>query len=243
MQQSTNSFGQPLGEPLPDWKPPESPRREILRGTFCCLEPLDAGRHALDLHAAQRDGDDAPSWTYMPYGPFESTAAYADWIVHNGQGSDPLFYAIIDRVVDKPFGVASYLNIHPERGSIEVGHIHYAAALKQTPIATEAMALMMAHAFELGYRRYEWKCDALNAASRRAAERLGFRFEGVFRQATVYKQRNRDTAWYSVTDHEWPRLQAIFSAWLDPENFDVDGRQRRKLSGLTRSLNQTERSE
>ncbi|HET7315203.1 GNAT family protein [Salinisphaera sp.] len=204
-----------------------------MSGDYCRLEPLDAARHAAPLIAAYHAGDDAPSWTYLAYGPFASAAAYSGWIRENARGGDPLFYAIVERRTDRPLGVAGYLRIQPADGTLEIGHIHYADALKQTRAATEAIVLMMKHAFELGYRRVEWKCDALNAASRRAAERLGFVFEGVFRQATTYKQRNRDTAWYSVIDTEWPRLNACFQAWLDPANFDADGHQRRKLSTLT----------
>ncbi|MDA3922242.1 MAG: GNAT family protein [Salinisphaera sp.] len=143
---------------------------------------------------------------------------------------------IDDHDQNAPLGVAGYMRIQPANGSIEIGHIHYADVLKQTRAATEAIALMMQHAFDLGYRRVEWKCDALNAASRQAALRLGFVFEGIFRQATVYKRRNRDTAWYSVIDSEWPELEACFQAWLGPDNFDANGRRRQKLSALTQSL-------
>ena len=148
-------------------------------------------------------------------------------------GDDPLFHAIIDSATGKAIGVASYLRIDPASGSIEVGHINYSPLLQRTPAATEAMYLMMQRVFELGYRRYEWKCDALNARSRAAAQRYGFSFEGVFRQATVYKGRNRDTAWYAAIDQEWPALQAAFLQWLDPANFDQDGRQRVRLADLT----------
>ena len=153
-----------------------------------------------------------------------------------------MFYAIVDRRSGQPLGVASFLRMQPSDGALEIGHIHYADALKQTRAATEAIVLMMTHALELGYRRVEWKCDALNAPSRRAAERLGFVFEGVFRQATVYKQRNRDTAWYSVIDTEWPRLSACFRAWLDPANFDADGRQHQKLGALIEQLDVSTRA-
>ena len=147
---------------------------------------------------------------------------------------DPLFHAVVDRANGRATGVASYLRIEERAGVIEVGHINYAPPLQRTPASTEAMYLMMRRVFdELGYRRYEWKCDALNAPSRAAARRLGFRFEGIFRQATVYKGRNRDTAWFSVLDSEWPALKAAFERWLSPENFDEDGRQRQSLASLT----------
>jgi RimJ/RimL family protein N-acetyltransferase len=151
-------------------------------------------------------------------------------------GDDPLFFAILDRADGEAAGVASYLRITPSAGSIEVGHIHYSARLRRSPVATEAMFLMMRWAFESGYRRYEWKCDALNAASRAAAQRLGLSFEGVFRQAAVYKGRNRDTAWYAAIDREWPALREAFLAWLDSRNFDENGRQRTRLSDRTRPL-------
>jgi RimJ/RimL family protein N-acetyltransferase len=151
-------------------------------------------------------------------------------------GTDPRFYAIIASPEGKAVGVASYLRITPASGSIEVGHLHYSPRLQRSPAATEAMYLLMERAFELGYRRYEWKCDALNAASRAAAQRLGLSFEGVFRQATVYKGRNRDTAWYAAIDAEWPALREAFLEWLDPGNFDGDGRQRTRLSDRTRPL-------
>ena len=152
-------------------------------------------------------------------------------------GGDPLFHAVVDRNSGKAAGVASYLRIGPAVGVIETGHINYSPLLQRTPAATEAMYLMMRRVFdELGYRRYEWKCDSLNARSRRAAERLGFTYEGVFRQATLYKGRNRDTAWYSITDKEWPRLKYGFQAWLSPGNFDSDGCQRQSLPDLTSAV-------
>jgi RimJ/RimL family protein N-acetyltransferase len=168
----------------------------------------------------------------MAYGPFATQAELGAWIGKAGQGDDPLFHAIIDKKTGKAAGQASYLRIEPAVGVIEVGHIVFAPSLQRTIGATEVMYLMMKRVFdELGYRRYEWKCDALNEASRKAALRLGFTFEGIFRQATMYKGRNRDTAWYSVTDAEWPALKSSYEVWLDPSNFDAEGRQRRSLAG------------
>lgn len=172
-------------------------------------------------------------WTYLPYGPFESAMAYSHWADGMSQRSDPFFYTILDRTTEQPLGLASYLRIDPASGSIEVGHIHYSPLLQRTPAATEAMFLLMQHAFALGYRRYEWKCDSLNEPSRAAAQRLGFSFEGIFRQATVVKGRNRDTAWFAMTDQEWPALRAAFLQWLAPSNFDAEDRQRERLSDLT----------
>ena len=169
----------------------------------------------------------------MSYGPFNTLADYVAWMRRDCLGDDPLFHAVIERATGVATGVASYLRIVPAVGVIEVGHINYAPPLQRSRAATEAMYLMMRRVFdELGYRRYEWKCDALNAGSRAAAARLGFRFEGVFRQATLYKGRNRDTAWFAVTDGDWPALKARFERWLDPANFDGDGGQRESLSGL-----------
>ena len=179
---------------------------------------------------------DGSNWTYLPYGPFETLESYVQWMDETCRGSDPLFFAIIDKATGKAVGVASYLRISPASGSIEVGHINYSPLLQKTRAATEAMYLMMKYAFELGYRRYEWKCDALNAKSRSAAQRLGFSFEGVFRQATLYKGRNRDTSWYAAIDQEWPALEEAFLRWLDPANFDEHGQQRVRLSELTDPL-------
>ena len=165
--------------------------------------------------------------------PFESLDSYRTWIEQYCCGNDPLFYAIIDLANGEAVGIASYLRINPGSGSIEVGHINYSLLLARTPAATEAMYLMMAAAFDLGYRRYEWKCDALNAPSRAAAQRLGLSFEGIFRQATIVKGRNRDTAWYSAIDQEWPAIKEAFLEWLSPANFDERGKQRSQLSVLT----------
>jgi RimJ/RimL family protein N-acetyltransferase len=207
-----------------------------MEGQFCRLEPLDPDRHAADLFAADAADADGRTWTYLAYGPFRTLADYRTWMGATCLGPDPLFFAMLDHAEGKAAGVASYLRITPAAGSIEVGHIHYSPRLQRTPAATEAMYLMMQRAFELGYRRYEWKCNALNAASRAAAQRLGLSFEGVFRQAAVSKGRNRDTAWYAAIDAEWPALRQAFLAWLAPDNFDPAGRQRTRLSDLTRPI-------
>jgi len=233
MAQRTNPLGQPIGEPLPGWSPRPRPARAVLEGRLCRLEPLDAQRHAAALHAAYAEDREGRLWTYLPYGPFASAAEYAAWVESVESLEDPVFFAIADRASGRPQGVASYLRIDPPNGVIEVGHLCYAPVLQATSAATEAMFLMMRRAFdELGYRRYEWKCDALNAPSRAAAERLGFVYEGTFRQAVVTKGRNRDNAWYSITDREWPARRSTFEAWLAPANFDAGGRQRRRLAEL-----------
>jgi RimJ/RimL family protein N-acetyltransferase len=226
-------LGQPVGFPMPDWNPPPLPSAEPMEGRFCRLEKLDADRHAASLHAANSLDADGRMWTYLGYGPFESEEAYRTWADEMSRKGDPLFFAIIDRSSGRAIGVASYLRIDPLAGSIEVGHLAYSPLLQGTTAATEAMFLMMQRAFDLGYRRYEWKCDALNAPSRSAAQRLGFTFEGIFRQAIIVKGRNRDTAWFSITDQEWPALRQAFQRWLAPENFDAQGQQQERLSYLT----------
>ena len=197
------------------------------------MEPLDPARHAADLYESNALDAEGGSWTYLPYGPFETFDDYLYWLTENSRSSNPLFHAIVDNATSKAVGVASYLRINPASGSIEVGHINFSPLLQRTPAATEAMYLMMKRAFELGYRRYEWKCDALNAKSRAAAQRLGLSFEGIFRQAAVYKGRNRNTVWYAAVDREWPELEAAFMRWLDPANFDQNGKQTITLRELT----------
>ena len=236
MTDHTNELGQPIGFPVPDWQPCARPPRTPMQGRTCRVEPLDPDRHAADLHAANSEDPDGRIWTYMGYGPFAGLADYRAWMEKDALGDDPLFHAIVDQATGRATGVATYLRIEPKVGVIETGHICYAPPLQRTVAATEAMYLMMARVFDdLGYRRYEWKCDALNAPSRAAALRLGFRYEGTFRQATLYKGRNRDTAWYAITDQDWPALKAAYGEWLAPENFDTDGRQRVSLSQLTAS--------
>jgi RimJ/RimL family protein N-acetyltransferase len=205
-------------------------------GRLCRLEPLDVDRHAKGLFEADAADTEGRSWTYLPYGPFSDFPSYRSWISENCLGNDPLFFAIIDTSDGQPMGLASYLRIMPTAGSIEVGHIHYAPRLQRSSAATEAMYLLMKWAFEAGYRRYEWKCDALNTDSRAAAQRLGLSFEGVFRQAAVYKGRNRDTAWYAAIDSEWQALRQAFLAWLAPANFDDRGQQRTRLSDWTKPI-------
>lgn len=220
------------GEVLQNWVEPPAPNQAVLQGQTIRLELLDADTHAAQLFAAF-SGHDA-LWTYMPYGPFTSASAYHRWAKDHGGKADPVMYALVDQASGVPVGVASYLRITPASGSIEVGHICLSPSLQRQRAATEAMFLMMSWAFDAGYRRYEWKCDALNMPSRRAAQRLGFSYEGIFRQATVVKGRNRDTAWFAVIDKEWPALREAYIAWLSPQNFDAKGRQRERLSDLTR---------
>lgn len=228
------SDDRPLGDPVPSWTPPPPPPRAPMEGRYALVTPFDPDAHAAALYEANSVDDSI--WDYMPQGPFPDAAAYRAWMEAHAMGDDPLFFTIIDKETGQPGGVATYLRIQPAAGSIEVGYITYAPRLQRTRAGTEAMSLMMARAFELGYRRYEWKCNALNAASRRLAMRLGMSYEGLFRQATVVKGRNRDTAWYACIDSEWPAISAAFDAWLDPANFDENGRQRQSLSALTRPI-------
>lgn len=221
-----------LGREVKDWVPPPRPGQGAMEGRVVRLEPLNADTHAADLHRAFA-GHEA-LWDYMPYGPFVSAGAYHRWAKEREAAEDPRFFVLRDRVTGHCGGIASYLRIAPEAGSIEVGHICIAPEMQKGLAATEAMWLMMDWAFRAGYRRYEWKCNALNLASRRAAQRLGFSYEGVFRNHLVVKGRNRDTAWFAVTSEDWPALSEAFRAWLAPQNFDAEGRQKERLSDLTR---------
>ena len=221
----------PFDPDLRNWTPPPRPGAMALEGRFCRLESLDPDRHAAQLHAANRQ-DDA-IWDYLPYGPFATEDAYREWAEWAAAQSDPKFFAIHVLDSDQACGVASFLRIKPEAGSIEVGHINLSPSLQRTAAATEAIYMMMKWSFENGYRRFEWKCDARNLGSRRAAQRFGFSYEGIFRQATIVKGRNRDTAWFACIDAEWPALNAAYEAWLAPGNFDAEGRQIKSLATLT----------
>jgi len=202
-----------------------------MAGRLCRLEPIEASRHAEALYQAHALDAEGRNWTYLPYGPFATAGDLSVWIRSVEKSEDPLFFAIVDLTSSRAVGWASYLRIDPAMGSIEVGHVVYSPALQRTPGGTEAMYLMMRRAFdELGYRRYEWKCNSLNAPSWNAAERLGFRYEGTFRQAWVQKGRNRDQAWFSIIDREWPPVRSGLAWWLDPSNFDATGEQRRRLA-------------
>jgi RimJ/RimL family protein N-acetyltransferase len=226
----------PTGRSLPEWTARPAPPRTAMVGRFCRVEPLDPGRHAADLFAANRLDADGRNWTYLFQEPFADFEGYRAWLEQVAKADDPLFHTIVDLESGKAVGVATLMRIDRANGVIEVGNINYSPLLQRTPAATEAMFLMMARVFdELGYRRYEWKCDALNAPSRAAALRLGFQYEGLFRQAVIYKGRNRDTTWFSIIDSEWPRLKRAYEQWLAPGNFDGDGRQRRGLADFIKA--------
>jgi RimJ/RimL family protein N-acetyltransferase len=236
MTSRLNEFGQPVGPALEDWTPCPRPPREIIQGHYCRLEPLNVEQHAEALYAAYCARGDGRDWTYMFAGPFADAASYRDYLIGAAASEDPLHWAVVDEASARAVGTLSLMRIEPVHGCIEVGNVTFSLLMKRTPVSTEAQYLLMKFAFErLGYRRYEWKCDALNAPSRQAALRLGFSFEGIFRQALVYKGRSRDTAWFSVIDSEWPLLRDGFERWLDPANFAVDGQQVQGLSDLRNS--------
>jgi RimJ/RimL family protein N-acetyltransferase len=233
MSARTNEFGQPIGSALPDWRGALTPPRTTMTGRYCRVEPLIPATHGADLFQAFREDRQGRLWTYMASGPFKSEDQFMSWIETASNQQDPLFHAIVDNNTDRALGLCAFMRIKPAVGVIEVGSITFAPALQQSIMATEAMFLMMCRVFdELGYRRYEWKCDTLNEASQKAAKRLGFSFEGIFAQALVYKGRNRDTAWFAMLDHQWPQLKRAFLQWLDPANFDTDGSQKQKLGNL-----------
>ena len=236
MSENCNELGQPIGFAVENWHTCEHPRNARMQGRLCRLEPIDAEAHAGDLFEAFSQDRDHRNWTYLPYGPFGSEAELRDWIEASCLGDDPCFFSVVDAASGRAVGVASYLRIDRANGVIEVGHIHFSPLMQGKPIATEAMYLMMRQVFDIwGYRRYEWKCDALNQPSCNAARRLGFLFEGLFRQAVIYKNRNRDTAWFAIIDREWPAAKVAFEAWLDESNFDLDGRQQSSLSEVMRN--------
>ena len=229
-----NGHGLPVGAPVPGWTPRPLPRPGPFAGRFCAVVPL-AVEHADALYPTCAAPGMEHLWTYLSDGPYPDRAAFRDRVARTVADPDGIAVAITDPA-GTPVGLANYLRLDPGNGSVEVGGILLGTALRRTPAATEAMHLMAAHVFEdLGYRRYEWKCDALNAASVAAALRLGFRAEGTFRNAVVYKGRNRDTAWFSITDSEWGSLAGAHRGWLDPANFDADGRQRTPLAGFLAS--------
>jgi RimJ/RimL family protein N-acetyltransferase len=223
----------PLGESL-TWSPARRPGREPLRGAHVLLRPVEAALDAEPLYRLSHPPHGDPTiWTYLPDGPYDSVEHLRRALAWAQETPDPVYFAIVPSGEREARGLASYLRIEPDQGSIEIGHIWFGAGLRRTAAATEAIHLLARHAFaDLGYRRLEWKCNALNAASRKAAERFGFTFEGVFRQHQVVKGRNRDTAWYAILDRDWPAIDAGFRAWLEPENFGVDGRPVRRLDEL-----------
>lgn len=221
----------PISDPLFRWKPVPLPSATALNGEYVMLEPLNAEQHTAELWRSVEGRDEV--WAYLADGPYESEADLRRAIEEKQSGSSAVFLAIRPKASGRAEGYASYMRMDPANGVIEVGNILMAPSLQRTTAATEALYLMARHVFEdLGYRRYEWKCNANNEPSRRAALRYGFTFEGIFRQHMIVKSCNRDTAWFSMLDSEWPARKADFLAWLDPENFDAEGQQRRTLAQL-----------
>ncbi|MDB4914341.1 MAG: acetyltransferase family protein [Gemmatimonadetes bacterium] len=226
---STNAHGQPVGADVAGWSVRAQPSRNSMVGHYCRVEPVHVERHADDLFAAWSDARDDRDWTYLVAERPHTAAECRAYVEKLSSTSDPLHYAIID-ANGTAVGTAALMRIDPAHGVIEVGSITYSPRLQRTRAGTEAMYLLMRHAFDdLGYRRYEWKCDTLNAPSQAAARRYGFVFEGIFRQALVYKGRNRDTAWFSIIDREWPAVRAALQAWLNPTNFESNGLQKTSL--------------
>lgn len=223
-----------IQEPQLDWQPARAPSRAPLSGLYVRLEPLDVARHGGDLWQALQGPDSDPLlWNYLPYGPFSERISFDAWLSTNQSSVDPLFFSVIDLARQRAMGLLSLLRIAPKDGSIEIGHVAFGQVMQRTPGSTEAIWLLACLAMEeLGYRRLEWKCNALNNRSTRAARRLGFVYEGLFRQHMVVKGRNRDTAWFSILDIEWPRCRNAFERWLAPDNFDAKGRQKRRLEDL-----------
>jgi RimJ/RimL family protein N-acetyltransferase len=233
MTNTINELGQPVGFAVENFIAPLRPNFHFLTGHYVRVEPISMA-HVPSLYDAFSIDSKGVNWTYMPYGPFIDVVAFAEWAKLTCFGEDPKFYTIF--LDDNPAGLASYLRIEPKVGCIEIGHIHLSPLLQRTRAGTEALLLMIEWVFDAGYRRLEWKCDALNAPSLRAAQRLGFSFEGIFRQATMYKARNRDTAWYAITDREWPHLERAYQIWKQADNFDAEGRELKKLSELTSGI-------
>jgi len=221
-------------EVVTDWQVPPRPDATPLAGRYVRLEKLSADRHAADLYRANSADTDGNIWKYLPYGPYSSVSGYHHWVREVEAAPDPHFMALINPETGHAGGVMSLMRISPDTGSIEVGHINIAPEMQRSRAVTEAIFLLLNWAFEVGYRRFEWKCDAANLRSRRSAERFGFSYEGVFRQHMISKGRNRDTVWFACIDKEWPALKEAYSAWLSPANFDSEGRQIEALADLTR---------
>ncbi len=237
MTDSTRASAQPLGEPV-TFTGATPPEPTTLRGQRVVLRPIDAEADAEPLYAASHaPAGDPTLWTYLYDGPYRDSADLKRALEQQAASPDQVFFTVADTVSGRPLGIVSYLSIVPDHGVIEIGNLWFSSELRRTPAATETIFLLARHAFdELGYRRLEWKCNALNAPSRAAALRFGFQFEGIFLNHRVVKGRNRDTAWFAITAQRWPRLRAAFEGWLNPGNFDAAGNQRSRLSELTAQL-------
>ena len=219
-----------------DFKMPPHLKGKTLIGENVRLEPLNVEKHSADLHDANSIDAEGKNWDYLPYGPFDDLESYQYWLEEEAVKQDPTYFAIVRKLDEKAVGVASFLRINQTDGSIEVGHINYSPLLQRTREGTEAMYLMMKWAFGNGYRRYAWRCNASNISSRKAAQRLGLSYEGIFRQAGIVKGENRDTAWFAAIDKEWPSLDRCFRSYLSKENFDATGKPIKSLSAMTSPL-------
>ncbi len=229
-----NAFKQPVGHEIKNWLAKEKPSHKIIKGTYCVLKPITLDSNIEQLYQALNFDNDGSSWTYLPYGPFKHALDFESWLrttLSNEQ--DTLLYSITKINDTSPIGIIGYLRINPSHGVIEIGHVHFSKLLQKTAAATEAIYLMINHAFkDLNYRRCEWKCNSLNQASINTALRIGFTFEGKFRQANVFKNQNRDTSWFSIIDQEWPSLAKRLETWLKPNNFDAKGNQKLALQKI-----------
>ena len=226
----TNAFGQNCGTYLPNYKTAKIPTNEILNGQYCSLLPICVDNHKKALFEALCLSNNNSSWTYLPYGPFLNSHDFEAWLSKETTSSDPFFYIIKEHNSKKILGLFSLMRIVPLHGVIEIGHVHFSDQLKKSRAATEAIYILLKESFDkLGYRRVEWKCHSLNEASKKAALRLGFSYEGRFRQDRVFKNYNRDTDWFSIIDSEWPALRTRFELWLNINNFDREGRQIKSL--------------
>ncbi len=234
----TNELGQSVNYPVEHWQATIAPAKTPMVGRFCELIPFDLEAHAQSLFESYDIDNHKEDWSYLLGDPPKDFSAFYRYVEHLCTKDDPLFFTVMDRSTKAFVGIASYLRINPTFGVIEVGHINFSHLIQRSPMATEAMYMMMYQVFEeLNYRRYEWKTDSFNKRSRSAATRLGFTFEGIFRQAIVYKNRNRDTAWYSIIDSEWPALKKVYSSWFDSSNFDNEGNQIKSLRTLVSEIN------
>jgi RimJ/RimL family protein N-acetyltransferase len=235
-QEPDGRTGLPIGPLVAHPEPAQPVTTQLLTGSYCRLERLDAARHFDDLWRASNPPDAAARFLYLFTEPPEQRADFEAWMTSCVASTDPLYFAVVDSVTCETVGRQSYLRIDPRQQSIEIGDIYWGPKMSRTRLATEALFLFAQHAFDdLGYRRFEWKCNALNAPSCRAALRFGFTYEGLFRRAAIVKGRSRDTAWFSIIDDEWPRVKAGYAAWLSPDNFDTDGEQRVSLTDALRA--------
>ena len=231
MENQYNSYHQPIGYAVRNWSKRDYPTKALLEGIYCRLEKIDPVRHLEALYQVYGPESSSKNWTYLPLEPFENKTVFATYLETISQSQDPFHYAIIDKSSGKALGTLALMRTNLDQGTIEVGFVIYSDHLKKTRIATEAQYLLACYAIDdLGYRRYEWKCDALNEPSRKAALRLGFTFEGIFRNALVYKERNIDTAWFSIIDSEWADRKERLESWLDSSNFTAEGKQKRRLN-------------